>query len=129
MQNNICRYRLAKSWNITYFITSIFFSNRIKIHNENPSGIRCNKRIPRKDGQAQRDGIILRLNKFRCSCPMAPEVAGAALCHCTRGHEKACRSRAFGKPVEVEIAESWLRGGYDCAIKLKMSFRMGVLSP
>jgi len=34
---------------------------------------------------------------------MAPEVSGAALCHCTRGHEKACRSRAFGKPVKVEI--------------------------
>lgn len=65
--------------------------------------MRCNKRTPRKDGLAQRDGILLRLNKFRYTSPMVSEVAGAALCHCTRGHEKACRSRAFGKPVEVGI--------------------------
>ena len=68
------------------------------------------------------DGIILRLNKPRCTCPMAPQVAGPALCHCTQGHEKLCWSRAFGKPVDVEIVESWLRGGHDCLIKLKGLF-------
>lgn len=65
-------------------------------------------------------GIVMRLGKERCSCPMAlelPEDAGM-LCECTRGHEKAVWSAYFGRPVEVEIVESRLRGGSDCVLKI-----------
>lgn len=41
------------------------------------------------------------------------------LCECTRGHEKAVWSAFFGNPVEVEIVESYSRGGNDCVIKIK----------
>lgn len=40
------------------------------------------------------------------------------MCECTRGHEKAMWSIFFGKPVDVEIVESFLRGGNDCVIKI-----------
>ncbi len=33
------------------------------------------------------------------------------LCECTRGHEKAVWSAFFGRPVEIDIVESVLRGG------------------
>lgn len=66
------------------------------------------------------DGIILHLGKDKCSCPMASEISKNAdmLCECTRGHEKAIWSDFFGKPVEVEIIESFLRGGNDCVLKI-----------
>lgn len=66
------------------------------------------------------DGIVMHLGKTECSCPMAGEIARNAdmLCECTRGHEKAVWSAFFGKPVEIEIMESFLRGGNDCVIKI-----------
>lgn len=72
------------------------------IENRGAECAAINEHLERMDWLKE-DGILLRLNKFRYTCPMAPEVAGATLCHCTRGHEKVCRSRAFGKPAEVEI--------------------------
>lgn len=64
------------------------------------------------------DGILLRLEKPYCTCPMAPEVKGGMLCNCTRGHELYVWSEFFGKPIDVEIVESHLRGGKDCVIKI-----------
>ena len=66
------------------------------------------------------DGIVMHLCKEKCSCPMASEVSKNAdmLCECTRGHEIAVWSAFFGKPVKVEVVESFLRGGNDCIIKI-----------
>lgn len=66
------------------------------------------------------DGIILHLGKNACSCPMASELSKNAdmLCECTRGHEKAVWSAFFDKPVDIEIIESFLRGGSDCILKI-----------
>ena len=66
------------------------------------------------------DGMIVVLGKEKCSCPMAAEISKNAdmLCECTRGHEKAVWSSFFGRPVEVEIVESFLRGGNDCILKI-----------
>ena len=66
------------------------------------------------------DGIVMRLGKTGCTCPMASEIHAnkEMLCHCTCGHEKAAWSVFFGKPVGVEIVESFLRGGKDCIIKI-----------
>lgn len=64
------------------------------------------------------DGIILYLGKPHCTCPMASHVSGSSLCNCTKGHEKAVWSKFFGKSIDVEIMESWQRGGSDCVIKL-----------
>ncbi len=68
------------------------------------------------------DGIIMHLGKKGCSCPMISEISQNTdmLCECTRGHEKSVWSEFFGKPVEVEIVESFLRGGSDCVIKIKV---------
>ena len=68
------------------------------------------------------DGIVMHLGKTECSCPMAKELSHNTemLCECTRGHEKAVWSAFFGKPVEVKIVESILRGGNDCVTKIKI---------
>lgn len=67
-----------------------------------------------------KDGIIIHLEKKGCSCPMAKDISHNAeiLCECTRGHEKAVWSAFFDRPVEVEVMESFLRGGNDCVIKI-----------
>ena len=66
------------------------------------------------------DGFVMALGKSACGCPMAPEVAGPALCDCTCGHEKAMWSAFFGKTVDVEVVESLLRGGKDCVIRVRV---------
>ena len=68
------------------------------------------------------DGIVMRLGKKSCTCPMASEIHAnkEMLCHCTCGHEKAAWSVFFGKPVDVEIVESFQRGGKDCVIKIRI---------
>ena len=40
------------------------------------------------------------------------------LCHCTLGHERAMWSIVFGKQINVEIIESFQRGGNDCVTKI-----------
>ncbi|MDR2921250.1 MAG: hypothetical protein LBV72_18045 [Tannerella sp.] len=66
------------------------------------------------------DGIIMHLGKDKCGCKMATEITknADALCNCTLGHEKATWSMFFGRPVDAEIVESFLRGGNDCVIKI-----------
>lgn len=67
------------------------------------------------------DGILIHFKKKECSCPIAADISQYTdmLCECTKGYEKAIWSIFFGKPVEVEIIESLLRGGNDCVIKIK----------
>ena len=70
------------------------------------------------DAIADEEGIVLRLHKTGCSCPMYPAVQSPTLCECTRGHELSSWSRFFGKEIDARIVESFLRGGNDCVIKL-----------
>lgn len=78
-----------------------------------------NENMPVKITEAE-DGIVMHLGKEKCSCPMASEISKNAdmLCECTRGHEIYVWSTFFGRPVEVEIVESFMRGGNDCIIKI-----------
>ena len=62
--------------------------------------------------------LTMRFHKEACTCAMAPEVASPALCNCTLGHERAIWSTFFGRPIEAEVLESFLRGGSDCVVKL-----------
>lgn len=64
------------------------------------------------------DGIVFYLHKEHCGCPMWPHVTNPMLCHCSCGSNKETWSAFFGKPVEIEIVESFLRGGKDCVFKI-----------
>ena len=66
------------------------------------------------------DGIIMHLHKEGCTCihPEYISKCGEDLCECTKAHEEYAWSVFFGKPVKVEIMESFLRGGNDCVVKL-----------
>ena len=68
------------------------------------------------------DGIEMHLGKTECSCPISKLITRnrEMLCHCTQGEDRAVWSTFFGKPVDVEIVESFLRGGNDCVIKIKI---------
>ena len=65
-------------------------------------------------------GFTMVFGKTECTCELASEIENnaEALCYCTQGHEKALWSAFFGKPVEVEMIETILRGGNDCIIKI-----------
>ena len=70
------------------------------------------------DATEEDDGILLKLGKTECTCPMAPEVNNPALCNCTLGHEKYVWGEFFGKEIDVELVETILREGDDCVIKI-----------
>ena len=74
------------------------------------------------DAEEATDGIILHLHKEKCSCCHPEYIAehGERLCECTKAHEEYTWSVFFGKPVQVEIVESFLRGGRDCVIKMRV---------
>lgn len=66
------------------------------------------------------NGIILRLGKKKCTCPISDNlnIDKSRLCDCTETHEKKLWSLFFGKDIDVEILESFHRGGNDCVIKI-----------
>ena len=66
------------------------------------------------------DGIILHLGKQQCTCPLFPKIQTPMLCRCTQAHEEYVWSEFFGEPVQVEIVESFQRGGKDCVIMIKL---------
>ena len=68
-------------------------------------------------------GMILHLGKTQCSCPIASEltVEKSRLCDCTRAHEKYLWSQFFGKEIDVEIIESFWRGGSDCVLEIQFT--------
>ncbi len=50
-----------------------------------------------------------------CTCPMVKEgVTNPFLCHCTTGYSKRVFETLFGRPVEVRLLSSILRGGSLC---------------
>ncbi|SFM93904.1 DUF6144 family protein [Methanolobus profundi] len=66
------------------------------------------------------DGLIIHAVEGKCSCKMEPEnfTHSSMLCNCTKGYHKAIWSEFFGRPVEVEIIETILRGSNECIFKI-----------
>ena len=64
------------------------------------------------------DGIRIPLGKSGCTCPLANDIQSPMLCCCTQGSNKETWSAFFGREVKVEMAETCLRGGNDCVIKI-----------
>jgi hypothetical protein len=70
-----------------------------------------------------RDGnsATLVVKSGRCVCPLVKyldiEPTGNH-CFCTMHHLKHVYEVAFGRPVEVELLETYLRGGNSCTIKM-----------
>ncbi len=80
-----------------------FFKNVLKLNVEESEG-----------------GIILHLNKTECTCPMASELTidKRRLCDCTKTREKYVWSQVLGRDIDVQIVESFWRGGTDCVIEI-----------
>ncbi|HBF35650.1 TPA: hypothetical protein DDW35_13895, partial [Candidatus Sumerlaeota bacterium] len=54
-----------------------------------------------------------------CNCPAVQKTAmPGAYCQCSLGWQKYAYSTIVGKPVDVVVVESILRGGKRCAFKI-----------
>jgi len=57
----------------------------------------------------------------QCLCTLVescPKGLSPTYCHCSVGYVKECYDQIFGRPVEVELLESVLRGGKRCRFKI-----------
>lgn len=72
--------------------------------------------------EAEEGGFITHLDNCECNCKMLPELSrnSEVLCSCTKGYQAAMWEEFFGKPVEVEIVETLLRGGRECVFRVKV---------
>ncbi len=53
-----------------------------------------------------------------CPCPIHPAGNSSSYCECSNGHMKHMFSEVIGKPVDVTLTESVLRGGERCSWKI-----------
>lgn len=72
------------------------------------------------DVEESERGIILHLHKTECTCPMAPELTidKRNLCNCTKAREKYVWGQVLDREIDVQIVESFWRGGTDCVIEI-----------
>ncbi len=55
-----------------------------------------------------------------CTCALVNQsMTPGDFCHCTIGWQKHAYSTVLGKPVEVEVEESILRGGKHCIFRIR----------
>ena len=66
------------------------------------------------------NGLILRLHKKECTCPLAHLLKNGKekMCECTRLHEIKTWSVFFDKKIDIELIETINRGDSDCIIKI-----------
>jgi hypothetical protein len=61
---------------------------------------------------------------FTCLCPMVeskPQGLSSTYCVCSVGYVKVMHEMLFGRPVQVELLESVLRGNPRCKFKITVS--------
>jgi predicted hydrocarbon binding protein len=57
-----------------------------------------------------------------CSCPLVKHgLTPPEFCDCTLGWQKEAYSAMLGRPVEVELEESILRGGRRCIFRIRIA--------
>jgi predicted hydrocarbon binding protein len=57
-----------------------------------------------------------------CSCPFVNEqLMSPEFCDCTLGWQKETYTMIFGKPVDVDLEESILRGGKRCIYRIRVA--------
>jgi predicted hydrocarbon binding protein len=70
----------------------------------------------------EKTGVIRVVDRAKgCSCPFVkPGVTPPEFCHCTLGWQKEAYSAILGKPVEVELISSILRGDSRCEYRIRV---------
>jgi predicted hydrocarbon binding protein len=70
----------------------------------------------------QAAGTIRIVDRSRtCTCPLVKQGSTPpGFCECTLGWQKEAYSSILGKPVEVELEESILRGGTKCVFRIRV---------
>jgi predicted hydrocarbon binding protein len=68
-------------------------------------------------------GILRVIDKKRaaCACPLVkqPPFSGDTLCQCSRGFQKELYGQVAGRPVEVTVDRSLLRGDDHCEFTVR----------
>ena len=68
-----------------------------------------------------REGDSVTIVNDRCICPLVDRLkieTGPHHCDCTVAHLKHVYETGLGRPVEVELLETCLRGGDSCRIRI-----------
>ena len=61
-----------------------------------------------------KDGNKITLIVEECTCPMVTEgVSNSYLCNCTIGYSMQIFETVFGRPVEIKLLKSILKGGFE----------------
>jgi hypothetical protein len=70
----------------------------------------------------EKAGTIRLVDKSsKCACPLVKQgTTPGAFCDCTLGWQAAVYSRIIGRPVEVELERSILRGDQHCAYLVRI---------
>ncbi|MHB8054260.1 MAG: hypothetical protein ACYDH3_03325 [Candidatus Aminicenantales bacterium] len=70
----------------------------------------------------EKAGLISVVDRAKgCSCPfVTPGLTPPEFCHCTLGWQKEVYAAILGKPVEVELVASILRGGSHCEYRIRV---------
>lgn len=69
-----------------------------------------------------RNPVGLKVADGYCLCPIledAPKDISPTYCHCSVGYVKAIFEQGVGKPVEVQLTDSVLRGGKSCSFTVR----------
>ena len=75
------------------------------------------------DEYVQQDGNVIRVFCTECLCPVAkdiPEGLSATYCYCSLGWMKETFEAVMGKPVEVKLIESIVRGAETCEFAITL---------
>jgi predicted hydrocarbon binding protein len=91
----------------------------------NPKGFleEIKKRWVRETEYDEAAGVIHVIDRSKsCTCPFVkPGLTPPEFCECTLGWQKEAYSAVLGKPVEVELVESILRGGSHCEFRIRVA--------
>jgi predicted hydrocarbon binding protein len=75
-----------------------------------------------KPGYDEAAGTIRVVEARPCSCPLVKEgVTPPEFCECTLGWQEEAYSTVLGKPVQVFLDESRLRGSDRCVFRIQIS--------
>jgi len=70
----------------------------------------------------EKTGVVRVVDRSpKCVCPLVKQGATPGeFCQCTIGWQTAAYSTITGKPVEVELVDSILRGGRRCSFRIRI---------
>jgi hypothetical protein len=113
----------------------------VKANQEICTGVRCDNKIyvtkiPYAPGEYLKERNPTLKRYYACHCPLVrtairdgkPKIS-LTFCYCSGGFQEVVFDVIFGEPVEVELLESALKGGYAMPLRYQNSTRKNEIAP